>query len=166
MDRLQHLTLRVNRTLGVALIHEGMLTPEAMAQANERFLTALRKESWATASLLRILAWEMKVLPESILIRHLLEKYKVPTISLQNYSLDSSLLDAVKLEAARATRSFPIDHQENTWFLVTAYYLSYEARKYWEELLPGEHIWYATTLEEIEQNLAEFEAASISPPIA
>lgn len=157
MDRLQHLTLRANRTLGATLINEGLLSPEGMSQANDRFLSAFRSGDWITSSLLRILAWEMKVLPESILIRHQMEKYRVPIISLQNYAVNASLLNPTTLEGARATRTLPIDCLENAWFLVTAYYLSNAVLNYWDEQLPGSKFWYIAKLDAIEQTLTSME---------
>lgn len=155
MDFLQHLILRVNRTLGVALQQEHLLSSEGLSQANDQFLEAFRGQEWETASLLPILTVEARLLPESVLIGHQIENHRVPYLHpTQYYGLEGAL-SGETLRYGMATRTLPFDRVDGVWFLCTATYLSKATRAFWESHLDGELVWYAAHLAEIESGLKE-----------
>ena len=51
--------------------------------------------------------------------------------------------------ACWATWSVPFDHEEEFFFVATAYYLSPAVRTFWEKQLGGPILWFGTTLEAV-----------------
>jgi hypothetical protein len=59
-----------------------------------------------------------------------------------------------------ATWTVPFDHEEDFWYVASAYYLSAAVRTHWEKQLEGHILWYGTTLDLVAEYLEKLEGAT------
>ena len=163
------LLMRSNRQLGSALIEHNLVKFPDLDAANERLLELAGKDDLRQTSVLAILAYEKKVLREEDVLHHLVDDLGLGVIDLRGYEVPEVLKHDLDLNACWATWTVPFDHEEDFFFVATAYYLSPAVRTFWEEKLGGTVVWQATTLEIIADYLDRVqaeraEAAKNSPP--
>ena len=163
------LLMRSNRQLGSALIEHNLVKFPDLDAANERLLELAGKNDLRQTSVLAILAYEKKVLREEDVLHHLVDDLGLGVIDLRGYEVPEVLKHDLDLNACWATWTVPFDHEEDFFFVATAYYLSPAVRTFWEKKLGGTVIWQATTLEIIADYLDRVqverdEAAKNSPP--
>ena len=161
--------MRSNRQLGSALIEHNLVKFPDLDAANERLLELAGKNDLRQTSVLAILAYEKKVLREEDVLHHLVDDLGLGVIDLRGYEVPEVLKHDLDLNACWATWTVPFDHEEDFFFVATAYYLSPAVRTFWEKKLGGTVIWQATTLEIIADYLDRVqverdEAAKNSPP--
>ena len=147
MDKNRALILRSNRFLASFLQDKGLITSAQMEAANEKFMKAAQDtNTYKNNSILKILLHDLKALDEDKVLRHIAEEHKIGLVDLkqtQRYKPSSIELD---LSLCWATLTVPFDQVDQTFMLATCYYLSSPVLKYWEELLGGKIIWYATSI--------------------
>jgi hypothetical protein len=147
MQHHRALILRSNRFLGSSLVDKGLITSAHIEAANVKFMEMMQSpETIRNASILSTILFDHKVLEEGKLIDLIVEESKIGLVDLAQIQLQSLRPMEIDLDACSATWTMPFDHLEGTFMLATCYYLSAPVIKYWEELLDGEIIWYATTL--------------------
>lgn len=161
--------MRSNRQLGSALIEHNLVKFPDLDAANERLLELAGKNELRQTSVLAILVYEKKVLREEDVLHHLVDDLGLGVIDLRGYEVPEVLKHDLDLNACWATWTVPFDHEEDFFFVATAYYLSPAVRSFWEKKLGGTVIWQATTLEIIADYLDRVQAertvaARNSPP--
>lgn len=126
---------------------KGLITSEHLEAANVKFMEMIQSpDTIQNASILSTLLFDHKALDEGQLIDLIVEGSKIGLVDLSQMQLISLRSMEVELDACMATWTLPFDHFEGTYMLATCYYLSAPVIKFWEELLEGEIIWYATSL--------------------
>lgn len=141
------LILRSNRFLASSILDKGLITSAQMEAANEKFIEASQSsESYKNVSILKILLHDLKALDEDKLLAHIADEHKIGLVDLRQ--IEPYKLDPGKVDPALcwATLTAPFDQVNQTFMLATCYYMSSPALKYWEELLGGKIIWYATSM--------------------
>ena len=88
----------------------------------------------------------IKALDEDRLLSHIIEEYKIGLVDLKQIELQESSPIEMDLSLCWATLTVPFDQVDQTFMLATCYYMSSPTLKYWEELLGGKIIWYATSM--------------------
>ncbi len=167
MASLKPLIMRANRLLGATLVDQNLVSIDDLDKANERLLEITSsKSSDHQASLLSILVNEMQALKEDVLFEKYIEDYGLGIIDARNIELPEELSMTLKPDECWATWTIPFDQVEDTRYLATAYYLSNPVRKYWEDKVKGNVIWFATSLESIIGFLEGVESAASSAALA
>ena len=87
-------------------------------------------------------------------------------MDLQSYEVHDDAKKATDVGMCWATWSVPFDHEEDFWFVASAYYLSPAVRSHWEKQLGGPVLWYGTTLESIAEYLEKLAPKSEAAPAA
>lgn len=124
-----------------------LITSAHLEAANVRFMEMIQSpETIKNASILSTLLFDLKAFEEGALIDLIVEESRIGLIDLSQIQLPSLRPMEVELDACMATKTLPFDHFEGTYLLATCYYLSNPVIKFWEDLLDGEIIWYATSL--------------------
>ncbi|EDY84916.1 hypothetical protein VDG1235_4550 [Verrucomicrobiia bacterium DG1235] len=151
--------MRSNRLLGASLVERGLVTIEALDAANERFLELLSNASGEMRlSLLSILINEKQSLAEGKLMEYLVEEEGLGIIDVRNMEVPEELVSVTDRAECWATWTVPFDLVEDTRYLATAYYMSPAVRKFWEEKISGNIVWFAAPLETITDYLETQEA--------
>ncbi|MFT4900778.1 MAG: hypothetical protein ACI81V_000044 [Lentimonas sp.] len=147
------LILRSNRFLGSTLIDQGLIAVGDLEAANEIFMTTMQSDSAPRASILTALLHELKVLDEKVLIQNIVDNCDLGLIDLDFIKPSSLRPMNLDLDLCWATSTVPFDQTEGIYMVATCYYLSAPVIKYWEEILGGRVIWYATTTASISRSL-------------
>ena len=131
------LFLRVNRTLGAALLENKLVTPEGVEKANGRILELLKNSEWKQASLLNVLLAGVDSLKESALIQYQVDAYELGLINLTNINVERSVDHTLDLAACWATRTLPYERAEEFVMMATNFYMSEVVRQWWQEKFKG-----------------------------
>lgn len=159
MASLKPLIMRANRLLGASLVERGLVTIDALDNANERFLELLSNATGELRlSLLSILLNENQGLQEAKLIEHLVEEEGLGIVDVRNMEVPEELVAITDRAECWATWTVPFDLVEDTQYIATAYYMSPAVRAYWEKKVTGHIVWFAAPLETIAEFLETQEA--------
>ncbi len=143
------LMMRANRLLGAQLVEHNLVKIEDLERANEKLIELVSGEIPRQITVLGILAYDMKVVREDDVLHHIVEAEGVGLVDLADYDVPDDVKKNVDKDACWATWSVPFDHEEDFWFVATAYYLSPAVRAHWEKALNGNILWFGATLEAI-----------------
>ncbi len=143
------LLMRANRLLGASLVEHNLVKIEDLESANEKLIEVVATDQPRQATILGILAYDMKVLKEDDVLHHIVETEGVGLVDLRDYEIPDDVKKAIEPGACWATWSVPFDKEEEFHFVATAYYLSPAVRAHWEKQLGGPILWFGTTLEAI-----------------
>jgi hypothetical protein len=147
------LLMRANRLLGAGLVEHNLVKIEDLEKANERLLEIIATNQPRQATVLGVLAYELRVVREEDLLQHLVETDGMGLVDLRGYEPPDDTKKGLDLDACWATWSVPFDQEEDFTFVATAYYLSPAVRTYWEKRFEGPILWFGTTLEGIAEHL-------------
>jgi len=147
------LLMRANRLLGTSLVEHNLVKVEDLEKANERLLELIAANLPRQATVLGVLAYEIKVIREEDILQHLVETEGLGLVDLRAYDPPDEIKKGLDLDACWATWSVPFDLEEGFMFVASAYYLSPAVRTYWEKRFDGPLLWYGTTLEGIGEQL-------------
>lgn len=147
------LVMRANRLLGAQLVEHNLVKIEDLNTANEKFIEAVGGDQPRNATILGLLAYDMKVLKEDDVLHQLVENDGLGLVDLRNYEVPDEVKKDLDIEACWATWSVPFDKEEEFFFVATAYYLSPAVKNHWEKRLGGPILWFGTTLEVIAEHL-------------
>lgn len=151
--------MRSNRFLGSALVERNLIEVSDLENANAKLLEIIKSGDLRQASLLNILMFDMQSLEEDALIERILEESGIGLMELSSYDLTRMEDPVWDLGSCWATQTVPFDSSEGFHFLATSYYLSDPARKYWQELLEGEIIWFVAPMASIAESLEALQLA-------
>lgn len=154
--------MRANRLLGAALVEHNLVKIEDLEAANEKLIELAAGDQPRQSTILGILAYDMKVLKEDDVLHHLVESEGLGLVDLQSYEVHDDAKKATDVGMCWATWTVPFDHDEDFWFVASAYYLSPAVRSHWEKQLGGQILWYGTTLESIAEYLEKLAPKSDS----
>jgi hypothetical protein len=152
------LLMRANRLLGANLVEQNLVKIEHLEAANERLLELVAEENARKATVLGVLAYEMKAVKEDDILHHLVEDHGMGLVDLRCYEASEELKKTLDIGACWATWSVPFDKDEDFHFIATAYYMSPAVRTYWEKFFDGPILWYGTTLEMVAEYLERLES--------
>jgi len=147
--------------LGSQLVELGLITYEALEDANEKFLDTLHDSESGVASLLRILLVETKALAERDLIEEQIENHGLSVCTLDRIDFDPEEWDDIDVSACYATRTIPMDRVDDIMFVASCCYLSRPVREYWEKQFGASLVWVIAPFFQIEERLKTFEEARI-----
>ncbi len=155
----RQIVMRANRMLGPALVEHNLVKVEDLDQANDRLLDLISTGQPRQASVLAILAYDLKVVNEDDVLQHLVDTESVGLIDLRSYEIHEDFRKNVDINACWSTWSLPFDKEEDFVFIATAYYLSPAVRTYWEKQLGGSSIiWYGSSMDILADLLERIEA--------
>ncbi|MBL9201806.1 MAG: hypothetical protein JNL39_14950 [Opitutaceae bacterium] len=152
------LVMRANRLLGAQLVEHNLVKIEDLNAASEKFIEAAAGEDARNATILGLLAYDLKVLKEDDVLHHLVENDGLGLVDLRTYEVPDEVKKDLDFEACWATWSVPFDKEEEFFFVATAYYLSPAVRNHWEKRLGGPILWFGTTLENVAEHLEKLSA--------
>jgi hypothetical protein len=147
------LMMRANRLLGAGLVEHNLVKIEDLEKANERLLEIIATNQPRQATVLGVLAYELKVIREEDVLQHLVETEGLGLVDLRGYEPPDDTKKGLDLDACWSTWSVPFDQEEDFAFIATAYYLSPAVRTYWEKKFDGPILWFGTTLEGVAEHL-------------
>jgi len=147
------LMMRANRLLGAGLVEHNLVKIEDLEKANERLLEIIAANQARQATVLGVLAYELRVIREEDVLQHLVESEGLGLVDLRGYEPPEETRKNLDLDACWATWSVPFDQEEDFTFIASAYYLSPAVRTYWEKKFDGPLLWFGTTLEGIAEHL-------------
>jgi hypothetical protein len=160
------LLMRANRLLGAALVEHNLVKIEDLETANEKLIEVVAGDQPRQATILGILAYDMKVLKEDDVLHHVVESDGVGLVDLRDYEVPDDVKKTTEPGACWATWSVPFDKEEEFSFVATAYYLSPAVRSFWEKQIGGPILWFGTTLEAIADYLEKLSAPTGMPVAA
>jgi len=143
------LLMRANRLLGATLVERNLVKIEDLETANEKLIEIVATDQPRQSTILGILSYDMKVLKEDEVLHHIVESDGVGLVDLRDYEVPEDMKKTLDVGACWATWSVPFDHEEEFYFVATAYYLSPAVRLFWEKQLAGPILWFGTTLEAV-----------------
>jgi hypothetical protein len=147
------LLMRANRLFGAALVEHNLVKIEDLEKANERLLELIASNQPRQATVLGVLAYEVKVIREEDVLQHIVETEGLGLVDLRAYEPPDDIRKGLDMDACWATWSVPFDQEEEFVFIATAYYLSPAVRTYWEKRYNCPILWFGTTLEGIAEHL-------------
>jgi hypothetical protein len=147
------LLMRANRLFGAALVEHNLVKIEDLEKANERLLELIASNQPRQATVLGVLAYEVKVIREEDVLQHIVETEGLGLVDLRAYEPPDEVKKGLDMDACWATWSVPFDQEEEFIFIATAYYLSPAVRTYWEKRYNCPLLWFGTTLEGIAEHL-------------
>jgi hypothetical protein len=147
------LLMRANRLFGAALVEHNLVKIEDLEKANERLLELIASQLPRQATVLGVLAYEIKVIREEDILQHMVETEGLGLVDLRSYEPPDEIKKGLDMDACWATWSVPFDQEEDFIFIATAYYLSPAVRTYWEKRYNCPILWFGTTLEGIAEHL-------------
>jgi len=150
--------MRSNRLLGASLVERNLVRIEDLETANEKLIEIVATDQPRQSTILGILSYDMKVLKEDEVLHHIVESDGVGLVDLRDYEVPDDVKKHLDVGACWATWSVPFDHEEEFFFVATAYYLSPAVRTFWEKQLGGPILWFGTTLEAVADYLEKQEA--------
>ena len=154
--------MRANRLLGAGLVEHNLVKIEDLEKANERLLEIIATNQPRQATVLGVLAYELKVIREEDVLQHLVEADGLGLVDLRGYEPPDDTKKGLDMDACWATWSVPFDQEEDFTFVASAYYLSPAVRSYWEKKFEGPILWFGTTLEGIAEHLDRLGGAASS----
>ncbi|HEY1848816.1 MAG TPA: hypothetical protein VGG37_06405 [Opitutaceae bacterium] len=154
--------MRANRLLGAGLVEHNLVKIEDLEKANERLLEIIASNQPKQATVLGVLAYELKVVREEDVLQHLVETDGLGLVDLRGYEPPDDTKKGLDIDACWATWSVPFDQEEDFTFVASAYYLSPAVRTYWEKKFGGPILWFGTTLDGISEHLEKMNASSNS----
>jgi hypothetical protein len=160
------LLMRANRLLGATLVERNLVRIEDLETANERLIEIVATGQPRQSTILGILAFDLRVIKEDEVLHHVVETDGVGLVDLRDYEVPEDMRKNVDTGACWATWSVPFDHEEEFFFVATAYYLSPAVRAYWEKQLGGPILWFGTTLEAVADFLEKQTAAAADAAVA
>ena len=160
------LLMRANRLLGATLVERNLVKIEDLETANEKLIEIVATDQPRQSTILGILSYDMKVIKEDEVLHHIVESDGVGLVDLRDYEVPEDMKKTLDVGACWATWSVPFDHEEEFYFVATAYYLSPAVRLFWEKQLPGPILWFGTTLEAVADYLEKLAAAAPDPAAA
>lgn len=152
------LVMRANRLLGASLVEHNLVKIEDLERANERLLEIINADDLGQATVLGVLAYELKCVKEEDVLAHLVDTDGIGLVDLRTYEIGDELRKSVDLAACWATWSVPFDREDEFALVATAYYLSPAVRTYWEKQLNAPVLWFGTTLENVSTLLERIES--------
>jgi hypothetical protein len=158
------LLMRANRLLGAGLVEHNLVKIEDLEKANERLLELIASNQPRQATVLGVLAYELRVIREEDILQHLVEADGLGLVDLRGYDPPDETKRGLDVDACWATWSVPFDQEEDFTFVASAYYLSPAVRTYWEKKFEGPILWFGTTLEGIAEHLDRLVDPSASKP--
>lgn len=161
----QSLLIKANRMFGARLVENNIIDLEDLENANTHFLDKLRSGNLNEASILKLLVYELKSLNEDDLINYQIEKLGLGYCDLDNYKINEDIISTINIEDCRSTWSLPIDSIAGFWFVSSAYYLSIAVRKFWEESLNGDIIWYVSDFPRLNAKIESLENIKEHPAV-
>jgi hypothetical protein len=147
------LLMRANRLFGAALVEHNLVKIEDLEKANERLLELIAANLPRQATVLGVLAYELKVIREEDVLQHMVETEGLGLVDLRSYEPPDDIKKGLDMDACWATWSVPFDQEEEFMFIATAYYLSPAVRTYWEKRYNCPLLWFGTTLEGVAEHL-------------
>jgi hypothetical protein len=147
------LLMRANRLFGASLVEHNLVKIEDLEKANERLLELIASNQPRQATVLGVLAYELKVIREEDILQHLVETEGLGLVDLRGYDAPDEVRKGLDMDACWATWSVPFDQEEDFMFIATAYYLSPAVRSYWEKRYNGPLLWFGTTLEGVAEHM-------------
>ena len=147
------LLMRANRLLGTSLVEHNLVKVEDLEKANERLLELIATNQPRQATVLGVLAYEIKAFREEDVLQHIVETEGLGLVDLRAYDPPDEIKKGLDLDACWATWSVPFDQEEDFMFIATAYYLSPAVRTYWEKRYNAPLLWFGTTLECVAEHL-------------
>jgi len=145
--------MRANRLLGAGLVEHNLVKIEDLEKANERLLEIIATNQPRQATVLGVLAYELKVIREEDIQQHLVETEGLGLVDLRGYEPPDETKKGLDLDSCWATWSVPFDQEEDFTFIASAYYLSPAVRTFWEKRFEGPLLWFGTTLEGVAEHL-------------
>jgi hypothetical protein len=158
------LMMRANRLLGAGLVEHNLVKIEDLEKANERLLEIIATNQPRQATVLGVLAYELRVIREEDILQHLVETDGMGLVDLRGYEPPEDTRKGLDIDACWATWSVPFDMEEDFTFIASAYYLSPAVRTYWEKRYEGPLLWFGTTLEGIAEHLDRLAPGGSRPP--
>lgn len=158
------LLMRANRLLGANLVESNLVKIEHLEAANERLLELISTGDHRKSTVLGILAYELQVVNESDVLRHVVDEHGLGLVDLRSYDVPEDLRNSLDTGVCWSTWTLPFDREEDIHFVAMAYYLSPAVRLFWEKQLGGTIIWYATTMEMLSDYLERLEAGQDGTP--
>lgn len=155
------LLMRANRLLGASLVERNLVKIEDLETANEKLIEIVASDQPRQSTILGILSYDMKVIKEDEVLHHIVESDGVGLVDLRDYEVPEDMKKTLDVGACWATWSVPFDHEEEFYFVATAYYLSPAVRMYWEKQLGGPVLWFGTTLEAVADYLEKHAATAV-----
>jgi hypothetical protein len=156
------LMMRANRLLGAGMVEHNLVKIEDLEKANERLLEIIASNQPRQATVLGVLAYELKVIKEEDVLQHLVESEGLGLVDLRGYDAPDDIKKGLDLDACWATWSVPFDLEEDFMFIASAYYLSPAVRTYWEKKFNGPLLWFGTTLEGVAEHLDRLSSPTAS----
>jgi hypothetical protein len=160
------LLMRANRLLGATLVERNLVKIGDLETANEKLIEIVATDQPRQSTILGILSFDMKVIKEDEVLHHIVETDGVGLVDLRDYEVPEDLRKTLDVGACWATWSVPFDHEEEFYFVATAYYLSPAVRMFWEKQLGGPILWFGTTLEAVADYLEKHVATASAEPAA
>jgi len=156
--------MRANRLLGAGLVEANLVKLEDLEKANERLLEIVASEQPRQSTVLGILAYELKAFREEDILQHCVDNEGIGLVDLRGYEVHDDVKKTIDIATCWATWSVPFDHDEDFYFIATAYYLSPAVRSFWEKQFTGPILWFGTTLEVIADYLEKLAVERAAPP--
>lgn len=163
MASLKPLIMRSNRLLGASLVEQGLVSIDDLDEANDRLVELMSAQANSVqVSLLSILISEKQAIDENKLLELQVEDHGLGLIDVRDIDFPDELKASLDPKASWATLTVPFDQIEETTYLATAFYLSPAVRSYWEETIPGDVVWFASTVESLTDFLEKFDSGIAS----
>ncbi len=153
------LLLRANRDLGAALVDANLVKVAKLAVATERLLELAATGPARQATLLGVLAYEVKAMSEEDALLYLTEEQGAGLVDLRECDVAEEMKAALDLDACWATWSLPFDREEGFTYIATAHGMSEAVRSHWEKQYDGPILWFGATLDGIADALEKIAAA-------
>jgi hypothetical protein len=136
---------------------------QLLMRAN-RLLGIVGNEQPRQSTVLGILAYELKVLREEDVLQYCVDNEGLGLVDLRAYEVHDEVKKTIDIANSWATWSVPFDHDEDFYFIATAYYLSPAVRSFWEKQFAGPILWFGTTLEVVADYLEKLTIERAAPP--
>ncbi|MDB6094393.1 MAG: hypothetical protein JWM32_1955 [Verrucomicrobia bacterium] len=159
----RQLMLRANRLLGAGLLEANLVREEDVTKANESLMAIVDNDAPRQSTLLGILAYDLKVIREEDILQFCVDEEGLGLIDLRGYDVHDDVKKTIEVATCWATWSVPFDHDEDFYFVATAYYLSPAVRSFWEKQFAGPILWFGTTIEVIADYLEKLTIERTAP---
>jgi hypothetical protein len=152
------LLMRANRHLGAALVEANLVNVSDLEAATERLITHVAGGNFRQASVLGLLAYDLRVLREEDALQHHMEAHGAGLVDLREWEVPEEIKGTLDAGACWATWTLPFDREEGFTSLATAYGMSESVRAFWEKQIGGPILWYGATIEGIAEQLEKLGA--------
>ena len=99
------LVMRANRLLGAQLVEHNLVKIEDLNAANEKFIEAVGGDEPRNATILGLLAYDLKVVKEDDVLHHLVETEGLGLVDLRAYEVPEEVRKDFDVDACWATWS-------------------------------------------------------------